>query len=292
MDLKQLRYFLAVAEEGQLTAAAQKLHITQPPLSYQLAALERELGTTLLERGPRGVRLTEAGELLKARASQILDLASSAVRELENFDKGLQGTLAIGTISSSGGVVPNRHMLAFTREHPKVRFEIHEGNSFEVIDMLERGVIDLGVVRTPFQSTGLECRYAPPEPMMALVPPGHRCGEQADSVSLEELQGQPLILYRRFEALLRQVFGQHGLTPTLYCVNDDARTTMAWAGAGFGVGIVPQSALLMPADDGLVRKAIRCEELTTRLAVIWVGQRYLSPLARAFVELFESTILQ
>ncbi|MGI6005758.1 MAG: LysR family transcriptional regulator, partial [Christensenellales bacterium] len=246
MNLKQLKYFLAIAQERQITAAAKKLHISQPPLSYQLSLLERELGVTLVTRGPRGIQLTGAGELLKDRAEQILELASSAAREVAYYEKGMFGTLSIGTISSSGGVVPGRLMLDFTKNYPNVRFEIHEGNSFEVIEMLEKRIVDIGIVRTPFKHDMIDCRYAPLEPMMAVMPENYVCGRQPERIELSELKAYPLIIYRRFEALLHEVFSEAGIAPFICCKNDDARTTLAWAHAGLGIGIVPQSALLMP----------------------------------------------
>ncbi len=287
MDLKQLRYFLAIAEEGQITAAAQKLHIAQPPLSYQLSLLEKELGVALVRREPRGIQLTGAGELLKKRAEQILELASSTAGEIRHYEKGISGTLSIGTISSSGGVVPNRYMLEFTKNYPDVRFEIHEGNSFEVIEMLEKRVIDLGIVRTPFKHHEVECRYAPLEPMMAVMPGDYLCGGSETSVTLEELKDQPLIIYRRFDALIHEVFLDEGIVPFICCKNDDARTTLSWARAGFGIGIVPESALLMLGNAELTCKAIVCEELRTRIALIWMKNRYLSPLGKMFVDFFE-----
>ncbi len=209
MTLKQLKYFTAVAEERQITAAAKKLHIAQPPLSYQLAALEKELGVRLVKRGPRNVELTDAGELFYRRARQILDMTASAAREAESCGRGMRGVLSIGTVSSSGGVVPNRGMLAFTEDYPEVRFEIHEGNTFAILSMLEKGIVDLGVVRTPFQSERFHCRYSAPEPMTAVMPEGRVCGGES-GVTLRELAEQPLILYRRFETLIRETFCRRG----------------------------------------------------------------------------------
>ena len=106
MNLRQLEYFMAIAEEHQITAAARRLHITQPPLSYELSSLERELGVKLIERGPRSAELTEAGQLLYARAERILSLTSAATREVKSFGQGTSGTLSVGIISSAGGFRP------------------------------------------------------------------------------------------------------------------------------------------------------------------------------------------
>ncbi|ADY55836.1 transcriptional regulator, LysR family [Syntrophobotulus glycolicus DSM 8271] len=286
MDLKQLKYFLAIAEEQQITAAAKKLHIAQPPLSYQLNLLEQELGVKLVKRGPRNVELTDAGKLLRKRAEQILDLASSAKHEVENYGKGLCGVLAVGTISSSGGVVPNQYMLEFTKYYPEVRFEIYEGNTFTVIEMLEKGIVDLGIVRTPFQQKMFDCRYAPLEPMVAVMTESRLCGQSEHNIELEELANQPLIIYRRFDALIQAVFAELGLEPFICCKNDDARTTLLWAQANFGIGIVPKSALLTIGPSQLICKEILHDKMKTRIAAIWMKNRYLSPLAQRFVELF------
>lgn len=289
MDLKQLRYFLAIAEEGQITAAANKLHIAQPPLSYQLKLLEEELQVKLVERGPRKATLTGAGELLRKRAEQILDFVDSAQKEVVNYGKELVGTLSIGAISSSGGVVPNRQMIEFTKGHPNIRLDIHEGNTYAVIQMLESGLIELGIVRTPFQHKKLNYRYARSEPMVALMTANNICGEKEHSVTLQELCGQPLIIYRRFEALIAEVFARIGAEPFFCCKNDDARTTILWAHAGLGIGIVPRSAVLTAAADDLICKTIESKELETQIAAVWAKNRYLSAIGQKFIEFFEAS---
>jgi DNA-binding transcriptional LysR family regulator len=289
MTLKQLRYFTTVAEERQITAAAEKLHIAQPPLSHQLAMLENELGVLLLKRGPHGVELTDAGELFCRRAKQILDMTASAAREAESFGKGMHGVLSIGTVSSSGGTVPCPEMLAFTKDYPEVRFEIHEGNTYAIIEMLEKGIIDLGVVRTPFPAERFHCRFSQPEPMAAVSTPEHSLGGE-NGVTLEELSRHPLIIYRRFEGLIRETFASKALPLNICCLNDDARTTYTWAMKGFGVGILPLSELTVLNPQGLICRTIQCERLVTQIAVIWEKGRYLSPLARRFVDLFCSGV--
>lgn len=287
MDFKQLYYFLAIAEEGQITAAAQKLNMAQPPLSYQLKLLESELGVKLFDRGPRSVTLTGAGKLLRERAEQILGLVASAKKEVMNFGKDMYGVLSIGAISSSGGVVPNSQIVQFAKSHPNIQLDIHEGNTFAVIEMLEKGVIEVGIVRTPFHHKMLSYRYAPKEPMVALMTDNNLCGRNDNTIALPELDHVPLIIYRRFETLIGDAFAKKGIDPVFCCKNDDARTTILWANAGLGVGIVPQSAALAASTPHLLLKEIICEELVTRLAVVWLKDRYLSAVGQKFVELFE-----
>jgi DNA-binding transcriptional LysR family regulator len=284
MNLKQLAYFRAIVEEGKITAAAKRLHITQPPLSYELASLERELGVTLVKRGPRGVEATDAGKLLYERSGRILAMTSATESELKGFGQGAQGVLSLGTVSSSGGLVPAEAMRAYARSYPEVQVQVHEGNTFAVLDMLERGVVDVGIVRTPFPEGRLECRYAAPEPMVALVPEGQATGRSP--ITIAELDGVPLVFYRRFEQLFREQFEAAGAELVPACVNDDARTTCIWARAGFGVGLVPRSIVPMLDTEGLAVREIACDALVTRIAIVNRRDRYLPPVAQAFCAMF------
>ncbi|HAB59653.1 MAG TPA: LysR family transcriptional regulator, partial [Lachnospiraceae bacterium] len=129
MNIKQLQYFLTVAEAGSITAAAKRLHISQPPLSNQMQLLENELGTKLFERGSRKITLTYAGQILYNRAQTIVDLSSAAIREITDLGTGLQGTIHLGTISSCGVVLLDKHIKHFHNQYPDVNFELYEGNT-------------------------------------------------------------------------------------------------------------------------------------------------------------------
>ena len=149
MDIKQLTYFITIVEEGTITHAANKLHMAQPPLSTQLKLLEDELGTKLLERGARKIKLTDAGKILYKRAKHIVEITNSTTKEIEEFWKGIQGTLRLGTISSSGTVLLSKRIVDFNKQYPNIKFEIHEGNTYELIEKINSGIIEVGIVRTP-----------------------------------------------------------------------------------------------------------------------------------------------
>mgnify|MGYP000441105870 CR=1 FL=1 len=129
MDLKQLTYFNAIAEEGSISAAARKLHVSQPPLSTQMRLLEAELGCVLFERGARHICLTEAGQLLYARARTLLTLADSTKRELPHYQEATQGTLRLGVVSSISGTMLQQWLVTFHESHPQDRFNIAEANT-------------------------------------------------------------------------------------------------------------------------------------------------------------------
>lgn len=287
MDVRQLLYFTTIVEEGSISAAAKKLHLSQPPLSHQLKLLEEELNLQLVQRGPRCITLTDAGRLLYKRAQSILSLTWSAKKELLAMASGYSGTLHLGTVSSSGASLLDWRIPEFHRRFPQLSFAIHEGNTFELLEMLNAGVIEVAVVRTPFHNEQVECRYLHEEPMIAAGAPSlFPASAPQGAISLSVLQGSPLILYRRFELLLTEAFAEEGISPQIFCIADDARTAMMWAEAGLGIAVVPQSAWRIMPHQNLTFHELAQPKLTTRIAAICKKGEYLSDPARSFLELF------
>ncbi|CDF68025.1 Transcriptional regulator [Lactobacillus acidophilus DSM 20079 = JCM 1132 = NBRC 13951 = CIP 76.13] len=138
MNIKQLHYFLVVAEEKQITAAAKRLYIAQPPLSYQLKQLEKELGAQLFKRTAHGIELTDAGQTLQSYASEILSLAQNAKNQVHKTISGELGTVAMGIVSSSTGYMPIAAFKELTQFYPEINFDIYEDNTFGVLDKLEK----------------------------------------------------------------------------------------------------------------------------------------------------------
>ena len=288
MDIRQLLYFTTIAEEGSISAAAKKLHLSQPPLSYQMKLLEEELHLPLIERSARGIALTEAGRVLYKRAQGILELSELTRKEMLAMASGFTGTLHIGTVSSSGASLLGWRIPAFHQKYPQIGFAIHEGNTFELMEMLESGLIELAIVRTPFHNDQLNCLYLSPEPMIAagaasFFPAGMPSGQP---ISLELLGHAPVILYRRFEKILLSLCEQKGITPQVFCIADDARTTRMWAEAGLGVAVVPQSAYRIMPHHNMVYGELSEEDLHTRIAAVCKKGCSLSWAAQQFLEIF------
>lgn len=286
MDIKQLTYFVTIAEEGTITNAANKLHMAQPPLSTQLKLLEDELGIKLIERGARKIKLTDAGKILYKRAKNILEITNSTTKEIEEFRKGVQGTLRLGTISSSGTALLSKRIIEFNKKYPNIKFEIYEGNTYELIEKINSRIIEVGIVRTPFNSKNFECLFLETEPMVAVMSSNYNFENKKDEILLEDLKDMPIILYRRFEKILLAEFQELGLETNIFCVNDDARTTILWARAGLGIGIVPKSAINFDFMDNIKYKEISNDTLRTQISAIWIKERYLSMAAKKFLEFF------
>ena len=146
MELRTLRYFLTVCQEGTMSRAADVLHVTQPALSRQIAALERELGTPLLERHARSVTPTERGLYLRRRAEEIVGLADQTTADFTQPDEIVAGDIHIGAGESEGISVVARAARAFRARHPGVRFHLHSGTAIDLIERLEHGVDDFAVL--------------------------------------------------------------------------------------------------------------------------------------------------
>lgn len=302
MNLKQLLYFTALAEEGNITKAAKKLHMSQPPLSFQLKLLEEETQTLLFERGSRKIILTEAGKILYKRAKVILDMEKNTLKEIKDLKNGFSGTLSIGTVSSSGAVLLHKRMSLFHKTYPNIKFEIHEGNTFELLELLNSGVIELAIVRTPFNTADYKCTYLEKEPMAAvgnkiflnnagnkaLLNDIENTVSEKNTISLKDLKDVPLIIYRRFENLLSQQFKENNTAFSVFCKNDDARTSLLWANAGLGVAIVPFSAIKIFDFPNLTYKIIDDEKLYTQVCAIYHKNKFLSSAGKSFIENFKN----
>lgn len=288
MDIRQLRYFLTIAEEGQITGAAKRLHMAQPPLSQQLKLLENELGFKLVERGSRSIQLTDAGKILRNRAEQILELTDAAMKELKDFNEGLNGTLSIGTVSSSGATFLPDRIRKFNEKFPGVCFEIWEGNTYRILEILNSGIIEIGIVRTPFNVNDFNSIPLPSEPMVAAAVESLYEDNCEGDVGISFLTGKPLIIYRRFEKLITETCQNAGFEPKIICKTDDSRSTLLWAESGIGVAVVPESATKLVGSQNLKYKKINSSALETHIAAIWVKNRYLSSAAREFLDTFKS----
>ena len=286
MDIKQLINFITIVEEVNITKAAQKLHISQPPLSNQLKALEEELGVKLVERGSRKVTLTDVGNLLYKRGKDMVDVFESTLNEIEDFKSGIEGVLKIGAVSTCNQFIPNKLISPYAKQYPKVKFELYEGNTYEVVDMIERGIVDIGVVRTPFNSQNLCCINLKTEPMVAAVKKNDDKFNfnEKDKIKLKDLDKKSIIIYRRYEKLIMETLHSNKVKASIYCLNDDSRTTVAWAEEGLGIGIVPKS-IIDNSDKNIEFYELDEDELKTQISIVWMKNKYLPRSARNLLDM-------
>ncbi|MEO1784184.1 LysR family transcriptional regulator [Thermodesulfobium sp. 4217-1] len=287
MDLRQLSYFLAIAEEGNITKAAEKLHIAQPPLSQQLKLLEKELGVVLIERSTRKIQITNAGKLLQNRAKQILELAKKTSKELSDLKEGLQGTLSIGTISSAGETILPLKIRSYHENYPGIDFHIREGSSFEIIEMLKSGVVEIGIIRTPIDQDIFEYISLPEEPMVAGAIEKKFWNDEKEQIDLVELKNKPLLMHNRFQNNIEDACKKAGFEPKIICRADDTRSMLIWANTGMGIAIIPKDMTGLLMNSNIVYKEIRERSLFTRAVLLWIKNQYLSLPARYFLKMFK-----
>lgn len=282
MDLRSLRYFVAVVEEGNISKAAKKLHVSQPPLSCAIKALEEELATILFIRGPRYIELTESGRLLYQYALTMLELESRSVREIQNLSNDFSGSVSIGCVSSNHSFLIEKVIQPLHNHYPHVHYEIHEGNTYQLLDLLDKNVIELAIIRTPFTSDKIQSHTFEKQPMLAVY--RQDLFHLPEICDLAQLQKYPLILYRRFQDIIAQLTKKTRCSLQFFAHMDDARTALLWADAGLGIALVPAYALHYYHSPQLHYAKLSHIELETQIAYATKKGSYLSPLAKLVLQ--------
>lgn len=286
MDLREMRYFYAIVEEGNISNASKKLNIAQPALSRQMKQLEDTLGVQLFERGSRKIRLTEAGQLFRERTEQILGLVDGTIKEITAINDGLGGTISIGTVTTSGAALLPNVISQFHSLYPSVTFQIWEGDGYRVLELLDNRVIEIGIIRAPFDSETYESILLPDEPLVIAMKGGDcQCGENPHTIRLIELTDQPLIVPLRWKAMFVEWCEKAGFKPKIVCVSDSIVLNILWTKAGIGMALVPKSTESLIADSALTYKTIIEPIVSTQTCVVWVRNRKLSASSRHFLNL-------
>lgn len=295
MDIRQLRYFLAIAKEGQITRAAKTLNIEQPPLSRQLKLIEEELGVTLFDRSGKRMKLTEAGTILQTKAEGIIHQLNEAITEIKELDQGVQGMLSIGSVFSCLSLLPEKIAL-FHERYPRVTFKILEGDHSILGEYLENRNIELVMTRLPFESGYDSNRYStlrlPSDPFVIVVPKKREWRPSQSSFLLKDLADVPLIALKSDKTIqlndkIVNECRRLGFEPNIICECSSVAITIALIVAELGVTILPKSVLSsFPISD---IELFDLPDITVQsdVGIIWLKNRYLSKSARRFIELFE-----
>ena len=293
MELRHLRYFVAVAEEGHVTRAAERLGIQQPPLSQQIRALERELDVQLFHRKPRGVELTPAGRALFGEAKAIIDRAAEAVAATRRAARGEAGRIGLGFTSSASfhPFVP-RAIRAFREAHPLVGLALEESGTTELVDALRAETLDAAFVRSPVgASADLVVRPLLEEPMVVALPSGHPLSVIGGMLPLADFAGETFILYRRpvgpglHDAIIAAC-DRAGFSPKIGQEAPRMLSTLSLVAAGLGVTVVPQSMSRLEAEGVAYRGLDPAAQLTAPLNLAY-RRGDISAAVRRFVALVE-----
>ena len=281
MEIKQLEYFRAIVEAGTISGAARELHMTQPPLSYQIKMMEEELKVSLFLRGTKRITLTEAGKTLYEQAEKILTLTELTKSEVLKSSQAT--TLHIGMTPSTVSMMSN-YLQQFARRYPQIRFDIHEGSTFTLKEQMENQQVDITTLRTPIALSGCEVKSLAKERLLATAIPEYPLFEGKTSVSLHELMDQPLILSRRYQKYMLSVFEKAGVTQNIYCACEDARTALIIAEKGLGIAILPAS--MLKQSEKLKAWEIKDADLATEILLVWRKGR-VAVEVKKFLEMME-----
>jgi DNA-binding transcriptional LysR family regulator len=285
VELRQLRYFVAVAEELHFRRAAERLHISQPPLSQQIRGLEEELGFALLVRTRRRVELTPAGEAFLRDARTLLSELDGAVATARRIDAGQTGRVRINFVGSALlSIVPGT-VERFRASRPGVAIELHERPTVDQLRAVRAGLADVGLVRPPIENDGeLTVRTVLRERTVAALPAGHALAS-ARRVPLRRLAAEPLVLFPRDQApgyhdLLIDALAGTGAGPRVIQYAPEMLTIIGLVAAGTGVSLVPTSVSRL-ALDGVIYRPVSGAPLSELDAVTRAGDD--SALVQAFV---------
>lgn len=297
MDIRQLRYFLAIVEEGQITRAAKMLNMEQPPLSRQLQLMERELGVALFNRLGKSLQLTEAGELLRQRAADLVGQFDETLTRVKELDAGTAGVLSVGAVVSCTSLLPPA-IVRLRRLYPGLVFKLREGDHHHLAGQLETREIELVVTRLPFESAFRSDHYTvmplPSDPFVAFVPEEWTALRNRTEVALRELAETPLLSLktdrttRMHEAVLQQ-FARNGLKPRFVCECASVALVLTLVASGIGAAILPRSALSAATIPSVRRLDIPDLELESETGVVWLKNRRLSGRARRFADILLDT---
>src|SRR4051812_18152871 len=287
MTVDELRWFVAVAERGRVTQAAQELHISQPALSPALARPQAELGVSLFDRRGRNLRLNRYGQLYLDHARRTLAELDAGQRALEDLAGDEQGLISLGFAPTLSTWLVPALVSAFRAEHPGPRFQLHQDAVGQLVDALRDGGVDLLITPRP-GDPGLTWHVLGGERLQLVVPPGHRLAGRK-RVPLARAAGERFVMLKHafdFRDLVEDLCRQAGFEPESGFEAEDIASARALVAAGLGVAVVPPLHGGADLARGGVHLELSDPTAVREIGIAWDERRYRSPvteLFRAFV---------
>ncbi len=291
MEIRVLRYFLAVVREESITKAAESLHVTQPTLSRQLAQLEEQVGARLFARGARKITLTAEGRLLRRRAEDILELVDKTEGELASYGGELEGTVSIGcgdlrAVDTLVGLIN-----AFGKRYPVVKFDLYTATAEHVKERMDSGAADIGLLLEPVSMEKYELIRLPErERWVAAMPPDSPLAA-FESVTAEQLCAQPLVLPQRIEAqsALAHWFGERFRTLDVRCTSNLPSTALAIVRTGAACALIIGGSVT-GCDPAKVTYRPLKPELTAESVIAWRRAQPFGAAAERFIEFLRESL--
>lgn len=287
MELRHIRYFLAVAEEMNFSRAAEKLCIAQPPLSRQIMDLESELGVTLFVRSKHALALTDEGVLFKQYALQVIDLVEHSTSEVRELKHGLQGMLKLGTVEGNAPRLLANWIAGFHEINPHVQYTLWNGNSDDVVQRVMNGLCEVAVIMEPHNGVGLNSISIYSEKWVAIIPKDHPIlKKKSKKVTMDEIADYDLIIPSR-ESRLAEIgewFKDTNKTPKVSCRVAHVLSAYELVRSGLGIAIFPASTKNIVNSDEVVIKDFVDPAPTVSYILVWNKNKTLSHAAQEFIE--------
>ncbi|STP80967.1 Ben and cat operon transcriptional regulator [Edwardsiella ictaluri] len=290
IEIRHLKYFIAVAEERHFNRAAERLNISQPPLSQQIQSLERELGACLLMRTNRSVSLTQAGSLFLKECYSIVGQLEQAAEKAARAHRGETGDLTIGFTSSVPFIPRVAHSLfSYRHRYPQVHLQMRELNTKQQIEPLVDGKLDIGILRNTLLPGVLKHRVLQREPLVAVLHRHHPLAQRGQALRFSDLADQPFVFFSRGDGTalydeLLSLLKRAGIVPYITQEVGEAMTIVGLISAGLGVSILPASYTRIQVD-GVCYRALDEPDAYTEVWLAYHRQRPLSAQATALIAL-------
>lgn len=287
MELRQITYFIAVAEELNFSRAALRLHMAQPPLSTQIHNLEKELGVELFDRSRRAISLTDAGKVFLEQAYNLRDLSEKTIKYTRMAGQGEVGLLTIGFVPFALFTYLPAILRAFHTSYPEVELIFHDAYSEHLANELRSHTVDVAFLSYFFNDQDLSYEYVTQEPLVVLLPQDHPLARHT-SISLHELAKEPLIMLRHnmdvhlFDTIEQRSFDQTGYTLNIAQQASHPHTIVNLVAAGMGIALLYKSITKL-AWPGIVYRDLRDPAISLELDVAWRNDER-SPVVYAFLD--------
>ncbi|MEI3606178.1 LysR family transcriptional regulator [Pseudogracilibacillus sp. SE30717A] len=288
MDIRQLRYFIAIVEERKISAAARRLHMSQPPLSQQLKAMEKELGSKLVERGGKYFEVTEAGKTLYKYALQMTQLMEETKVEVKEVGAGIRGTLMLGVNTFSLANL-SETLLQFQKQYPKVTYKIQQNESSLLCQLVRDRAIELAFIRLPLELDDFSVLHLYTEPFYFITSKNQKSINH--NVSLDEIQNCPLLLPSTeglgVHYLILEAFSRFKLNPYIIGECSDTTLLLDLVSRNFSTSIVPETVLKQHKEYPIHARKISNTKFSAPVGLIWRKNHSLSKAAQNFINLLK-----
>lgn len=291
MEIRVLRYFLAIVREESITKAAELLHITQPTLSRQIAQMEEDMGVKLFDRGTRKIVLTNEGLLLRRRAEEILELVDKTERELAEQDEKVEGTVSIGCGDLAAVQMMPELIKKFRERYPAVNFDLYTATADHIKDRMDRGLTDIGLLLEPINMEKYDyIRLNREEQWVAVIPPDSPLAK-LEYITPEDLRGMPLILPRRLnvQSELARWFGDEFEKLNVVFTSNLPSNSSIMVHHGLACSLIIQGSISFWDKEKIVYRPLS-PRLTATSVLAWKRKQPFGLAAEKFIKYIKENL--